>query len=72
MVLTCPGICTKWELIYTVNLQSLLFCSKKYGPGWMGGWVGGWMDGWIDGWMGGWVGGRAGLKLAYSNKKQLK
>ena len=31
----------------------LLFVQKKYGPGWMGGW----MDG------------RAGLRIAYSNKK---
>ena len=36
-VLSCLVICTTWELIYIVNLQSLLFCAKKYGPGWMGG-----------------------------------
>ena len=30
----------------------------------------GWMDGWMDGWVGGWVGGKAGLRIAYSNKKQ--
>ena len=56
-VITCRVICTKWALIYTVNLQSLLFCAKKYGPGWS--------CGWIDGWMGG----RAGLRIAYSNQK---
>jgi hypothetical protein len=28
--------------IYT-NWQSLLFCAKKFGPGW----VDGWMDGWV-------------------------
>ena len=28
-VITCLGICTKWELIYTVKLQSLLFCAKS-------------------------------------------
>ena len=25
--------------------------------------------GWVDGWMRGWVDGRAGLRIAYSNKK---
>ena len=37
--------------------QSLLFCAKKYGHGWMGGWMGGWMDG------------RARLSIAYNNQK---
>ena len=27
------------------------------------------MDGWMDGWMGGWVDVKAGLRIAYSNKK---
>ena len=25
---------------------------------------------WMDGWMGGWMEGKAGLRIAYSNKKQ--
>ena len=28
--------------MYTVKLQLLIFCAKKYGPGWMDGWVDGW------------------------------
>ena len=34
--------------------------------------LGGWVDEWADGWMGGWMGGRAGLRIAYSNKKQAQ
>ena len=49
----CRVICTKWENIFTVNLHSLPFWAKKYGPGWMGGWIGG----------------KAGLRIAYSNQK---
>jgi hypothetical protein len=30
--------------------------------------LGGWMGGWVDGW----VAGKAGLRIAYSNQKQLK
>ena len=29
----------------------------------------GWMDGWMDGWIGGWMEAKAGLRIAYSNKK---
>jgi hypothetical protein len=29
----------------------------------MGGWMGGWMDGWMEG--------KAGLRIAYSNQKNL-
>jgi hypothetical protein len=27
------------------------------------------LDGWVGGWVGGWVAGKAGLRIAYSNKK---
>jgi hypothetical protein len=29
------------------------------------------MDGWMGGWMDGWMGGKAGLRIAYSNQKEL-
>ena len=41
---------------------------KKLGH-WKEGRKGGWMDGWMDGWKVGWVDGKAGLRIAYSNKK---
>ena len=33
--------------------------------------AGGKLGGWMDGWMGGWVDGKAGLRIAYSNKKYM-
>ena len=35
-------------------------------------WMDGWMDGWVDGWMGGWMDGKAGLRIAYSNQKDVQ
>ena len=67
--LTFFVICTEQDQIHTVNCQPLLFCAKKYGPGWVDGWVDGIMDGWMELWMGGWMDGRAGLRIAYSNQK---
>ena len=29
-------------------------------------------EGWMDGWMGGWVEAKAGLRIAYSNQKQMR
>ena len=49
-VLACLAICTKRELIYTVNLQSLFFVQKSM-------FLPGWVDEWMDEWMGGGVGG---------------
>ena len=40
---------TAQEQIQTESWQSLIFCAKKQGTGWMDGWVGGWMDGWMGG-----------------------
>ena len=37
----------------------------------MEGWMDGRMDGWMEGWMDGWVDGKAGLRIAYSNQKNL-
>ena len=31
----------------------------------------GWVGGWVDGWMGGWMEAKAGLRIAYSNQKQM-
>ena len=64
-VLTCLVICTKKEQVYTVNYQSLFFCTNVWSR--MG--MDGRMDGWVDGWMAGWVGGRARLRIASSNQK---
>ena len=30
------------------------------------------MDGWVEGWKDGWMEGKAGLRIAYSNKKSEK
>ena len=48
-----------WLSIFGEN--SIFSASKKSSPGWM--------DGWVDGWQDGWVEAKAGLKIAYSNKK---
>ena len=53
--------CTEEERIYAANKHLLMFCAKKSGAGGVDGWMGGWVEGWMDG--------RAGLRIAYSNKK---
>ena len=55
------------QALISSNLAMAPFSHKKSMA--LDGWMDGWMGGWVDGWMDGWMDGKAGLRIAYSNKK---